>query len=75
MLSRLHADEKLSQLPVIMCSTSTHDKDIERARALGARGYVTKPAGMGKLKPVLDKVESLRYTPSRDDGYILVKAA
>ena len=42
-------------LPVLMLSTEAADVTIDRAMALGADGYVVKPATMEELQRALDK--------------------
>lgn len=41
-LEAMHADPKLSQIPVIVVSNSGQPVEIERARALGARDFLIK---------------------------------
>jgi CheY-like chemotaxis protein len=59
---------------IVMCSTSNYEKDIERARALGASGYVEKPPQFSKLRPLLEGVSSLRLNDDAD-GTTLLRAA
>lgn len=40
----------LAGLPVVVFSSSSLDEDIERAYALGANSFVTKPTGAGRLE-------------------------
>jgi signal transduction histidine kinase len=53
MLAAIGQDTQLSQIPVVMCSGSTWDRDRDRARALGAIGYLTKPPRFADLRPVI----------------------
>jgi CheY-like chemotaxis protein len=46
-------DEKLKDLPVIMYTTSSQEREIRTARELGASGFVTKPNDFKHLKKVL----------------------
>jgi len=48
-LVELKKDEKLKNIPVVMYSTSSHQKDIDETRALGAIFFVTKPTEFKKL--------------------------
>ena len=57
----------LRDVPVLICSTSGYDKDMERAKALGAIGYLAKPAELDKLKPFLERIGGLCLF--RDDGF------
>jgi DNA-binding response OmpR family regulator len=43
LLKRIRADEHTRALPVIMVTSFTRDKDVERGRRLGANDYIVKP--------------------------------
>ena len=66
--------DALRATPVVMCTTSAYDKDMERAKRLGALGYLTKPAEMNRLKPLLDRIGSLDLR-RETNGYTLLRAA
>jgi signal transduction histidine kinase len=68
MLDRMRTDAALSGVPVVMCTTSSYDKDMERARALGAVGYVTKPPEPDALKPILSALSHLRFENDATGG-------
>ncbi len=70
LLENMRADDALRHMPVVMCTTSGYDKDMERAKALGALGYLVKPAEFGKLRPFLDRVSTLQLT-EEETGYAL----
>jgi signal transduction histidine kinase len=72
LLGRMREEDALSGVPVVMCSTSTYDKDITRACQLGALGYIAKPAEMRKLEPLIAKTANLRLSVM-DDGYLLLR--
>jgi signal transduction histidine kinase len=74
LLGQLRADEALRRLPVLMCTTSSFAKDIERARDLGAAGYVAKPARLASLRPALARIPSLQLC-EEEDGYALRRVA
>jgi two-component system response regulator len=42
-LRKIKADEKTRILPVIMLTSSAHDRDVDECYSLGASGYVNKP--------------------------------
>ncbi len=42
------------QLPILMLSTEAADVTVDRAMALGANGYVTKPVTMEELQRALN---------------------
>lgn len=52
-LQILKEDERYRAIPVIMISTSSHEKEIEMASDLGALCYFVKPNNFNELKNVL----------------------
>ena len=42
-LEAMKQDAQMREVPVVVLSARSDDKDIERARALGAREYLVKP--------------------------------
>lgn len=61
-LEELHADPKLSQIPVMIISNSGQPVEIDRARSLGARDFLVK--AVFDPREVLDKVNSILGTES-----------
>lgn len=55
-LKALKEDERYKQIPVIVISTSSHQRDIDIARDLGALCYFTKPNDFNDLKNVLQVI-------------------
>jgi len=55
-LEWLRAHEEYSFLPTTMLSSSRLESDIEKAYALGANAYVTKPGQFNELVAVLQKL-------------------
>lgn len=47
---------RLQQVPVIMYSTSSYEKDIEESKESGATHYMIKPSSIGNLSQMLSKV-------------------
>ncbi len=58
-LERLRAHAAHGDTVVVMCTGSTYDKDIARARELGATGYMVKPASLDQLRPMLADMPAL----------------
>lgn len=58
-LQWVRATAELRSLPVILLTSSSQTRDIQAAYALGANGYLVKPAGTEKL---VELVTSLRDT-------------
>ena len=52
-LKSIRANNKISNLPVIIISTSDYKENIEHARSLGANLYVTKPNSFNDLVRML----------------------
>jgi len=73
LLEKLQTEQTLRHIPVVMCSTSSDDKDIERAKSLGAVGYMNKPPRMDKLKSYIEHMPNIRLYHT-DNGYILMRA-
>jgi len=62
-LTRLRADDVLKGTPVVMCTGSTYDRDMERAETLGAAGYMVKPASLEQLRPMMRNLDGLTLNP------------
>lgn len=58
MLEFVRRREVWNKMPVLMLSTEAADVTVDRARKLGADGYVTKPVMIDELERALE--ESLR---------------
>ncbi len=50
------ARDQLKELPVIVLSASSHEKDMEKARTLGARDYYVKPRTLGDLVQFVQEI-------------------
>jgi CheY-like chemotaxis protein len=55
-LSELNKRAALSQIPVIILSTSSNTETIDQARALGAKKFITKPSSFTELKNILHRI-------------------
>lgn len=74
LLETMRENESLRDVPVLICSTSGYDKDMERAKSLGAIGYLAKPAELDKLKPFLQRTKRVRLVED-GQGYMLQRIA
>jgi DNA-binding response OmpR family regulator len=74
LLERMRAEKLLDRVAVVMCSTSTYEEDISKAKDLGACGYLTKPPDFGRLKLILEKSTSLEIF-AENDALLLLRAA
>jgi CheY-like chemotaxis protein len=66
---------EMRRISVIMCSGSDYHKDVERAKALGAIGYVVKPAMFRVLKPVIEQSLTTKLLQTEGNGYSLRRVA
>jgi CheY-like chemotaxis protein len=55
-LKILKEDERYNHIPVIIISTSSHQREIDIAIDLGALCYLTKPNNFNELKQVLQVI-------------------
>jgi len=61
-LKEFKADGFLNKVPIIMYSTSSHQKEISLAKDLGAASFLTKPTNYSELKTrVKDILESFNH--------------
>ena len=60
LLEEIRKDEALRHIAVVMCTGSTYDQDQARAHALGAAGYMVKPASLAQLRPMLTSIPALK---------------
>lgn len=67
-LSELHTDKKLRDLPVYVLSTSWQDFDKQKVIQLGARGFYTKPVSIKELNRICEEVCSLAFPDSLFGG-------
>ena len=55
-LSEMNKRAALSQIPVIVLSTSSNKETINQAKALGAKKFITKPSNFTELKNILHRI-------------------
>lgn len=68
LLDELGDDDILSQIPVYMVSTSTREKDKQRALTYRIRGYVVKPMTQAILLEILTATEGDNDTAEAYNG-------
>ncbi len=56
LVRRLHADELLRTIPVIVVSTDSSKQRVQQMLALGAKGYVTKPFLPAELRDEVERI-------------------
>ena len=52
-LKWIRATPAVSTIPVLVLSSSSHEKDVQRASLLGANGYLTKPGQPDRLVEIV----------------------
>lgn len=62
LLKWIRQQKGLDALPVIMFSSSDHPEDVDRARELGAQGYLKKYPSIGAMRTVLEEAEEFAAT-------------
>jgi two-component system chemotaxis response regulator CheY len=56
MLERMKSDPALAKLPVLMLTAEAQESEIERARRLGAKGWMIKPIRPQQLVSIANKL-------------------
>jgi CheY-like chemotaxis protein len=56
-LKWIRSQQVLARLPVIVCSGSNRDSDVETAYALGANGYIIKPGRPSRLTQIVGTIK------------------
>jgi CheY-like chemotaxis protein len=75
MLKAITDDPDLKRVPVVMCSGSIWEMDIEHARELGAIGYLVKPALLGDLRPIIAKASNISLVQNPAGRPVLIRVA
>ena len=60
-LEEIKSDPDLRRIPVMILSTSTADKDLERAYDLHANCYITKPGDLDEYLNVMRSIEQFWF--------------
>lgn len=62
MLAEIRADPKLTEIPVVVLTTSSADEDVLRAYELHANCYITKPVDLKQFLKVVELIEDFWLT-------------
>ncbi len=54
-LEKLKSDPRTKAIPVVMLTSSNHDKDLERCYQLGANSYIVKPVDFDQFQKVVQE--------------------
>jgi len=57
-LKQIKADPTLSEIPVVVFTTSSHEKDITESYRLGASSFITKPFSFPKMIDTFEVIDS-----------------
>ncbi|ASJ76522.1 response regulator [Granulosicoccus antarcticus] len=68
LLDELGDDPMLAQIPIYIVSTSTRQKDKDKAMTYSIRGYVVKPVTQTVLLEILDSTDEMTDTPISRQG-------
>jgi CheY-like chemotaxis protein len=55
-LRRIKADQRTQNIPVIILTVSTRDRDIAECRTLGAQDYIVKPVGFQNFSEITPRL-------------------
>lgn len=75
---RVRADDSFTGMRIVIASAKAYEADREKARQVGADGYIVKPFTMKKFNTVVDTLGSMRLSawgvrgtlPMPQEGYI-----
>jgi len=78
LLSLIRQDKELSDQCIVMASAKAYEADQNKAKRLGADGYIVKPFTMTKFESVMRSLDSMQLTawgvrgtlPMPQEGYI-----
>jgi CheY-like chemotaxis protein len=60
-LEEIRSDSLLRAIPVVILSTSGADRDVKKAYALGASGYVSKPMDVEAFTAAIHSIEDFWF--------------
>jgi len=66
--------ELVKRIPIIIYTTSNYPPDIEKAKELGAKAFLTKPNSLKELAVCLNKVVSFDFMSLKDE-MLIIKAS
>ena len=63
-LKEIKVNDELKSIPVVMLTTSEHEKDIIDSYNLGVNSYISKPVRINDFMDVVSKLEEFWFTLS-----------
>lgn len=67
-LADIKSDEKLKNIPIIMLSSSKHQRDIMRSYNYQVNSYIVKPNGMDEFVKIAQAIETCWFGSMRDSS-------
>jgi CheY-like chemotaxis protein len=61
-LAEMKTDPLLKKIPVVILTTSDNEGDINKAYALGANCFVTKPVDFEQIKKIVNEIAEFWFT-------------
>jgi two-component system, response regulator len=59
----IRGQERFNNLPVLMLTSSSQESDVSTAHALGADGYLVKPASLDTFRALVDDLTAVCRSP------------
>jgi two-component system chemotaxis response regulator CheY len=56
LITKMHADQILKSIPVVMVTTEGSEKSVQTSMEMGAKGYIKKPFQPEDIKRVLNSI-------------------
>jgi len=57
-LAHLHGDKELSNIPIVVMTTSDFEQDIVSSYSMGANSFITKPVEFDRFASVIQAIET-----------------
>ena len=67
LIAKMHADQILRSIPVVMVTTEGSEKSIQKSMEMGAKGYIKKPFQPEDIKRVLNSIMGEAEDGESDD--------
>jgi two-component system chemotaxis response regulator CheY len=67
LIGRMHADEMLKSIPVVMVTTESSDEKVKKSKELGAVGYIKKPFLPQDIKMTLSSIMGEEADDEKDN--------
>ncbi len=64
-LQRIRSDPRLSDVPVLVMTTSAFERDKQLCESLGVSGFIQKPHSFEEYRVVVEKIRDLVGEPAR----------